>query len=411
MKLTRRTALASGAAIALASKAARADEPIRIGLLTVKTGPLAAGGIQMEQGLTVYLKEKGNKLNGRDVEVIVGDTAGNPATARTRTQELVERSKVHLLLGPVAAFEALAIADYVKQQAMPVIAVAAAEDITQRSTSKWFVRATASAGQCSHVMAHYAATELKYKRICLIGDDFAYGHEQNGAFLRVFEENGGKVVQKLWPPLNAPDYGTYISQIKNNVDAVWMSFAGSNGFRFTKAFYEYGLGGKIPLLGGMTAMDEAILKQTGDDAIGILSVNYYSAEIDNPLNKAFVAGMQRDYKVDPGYYASGPAVSMAVLEAAMKSIDNKFEDRDALIHAMRTNAVPESVRGPVKFDAYGNAIGTIYIRRVEKKAGRLVNTVIKTYPDVSQFWTYDPAKFLADPVYSRDYPPAHNLEN
>jgi branched-chain amino acid transport system substrate-binding protein len=410
MKLTRRTALASGAAIALSSRAARADEPLRLGLLTVKTGPLAAGGIQMEQGLNVALKDRGGKLNGREVQVFVGDTAGNPATARTRTQELVERNKVHLLLGPVAAFEALAIADYVKQQSMPVIAVAAAEDITQRSPSKWFVRATASAGQCSHVMAHYAATELKYKRICLIGDDFAFGHEQNGAFLRVFEENGGKVVQKLWPPLNAPDYGTYISQIKTNVDAVWMSFAGSNGFRFTKAFYEYGLGGKIPLLGGMTAMDEAILQQTGEDAIGILSVNYYSAQIDNPLNKAFVAGMQRDYKVDPGYYASGPAVSMAVLETAMKSIDNKFDDREALIQAMRTNVVPESVRGPVKFDPYGNAIGNVYIRRVEKQGGKLVNNVIKTYPDVSQFWTYDPAKFLADPVYSRDFPLARNLE-
>jgi len=411
MKLTRRTALGAGAAMALASRTAHAaDEKLRLGLLTVKTGPLAAGGIQMEQGLTLFLKEKGGKLNGREVEVFVGDTAGNPATARTRTQELVERNKVHLLLGPVAAFEALAIADYVQQQQMPVMAVAAAEDITQRSPSKWFARATASAGQCSHVMAHYAATELKYKRICMIGDDFAYGHEQNGGFLRVFEDNGGKVVQKLWPPLNAPDYGTYISQIKSDVDAVWMSFAGSNGFRFTKAFYEYGLGGKIPLLGGMTAMDEAILQQTGDDAIGILSVNFYSAEIDNPLNKAFVAGMRRDYKVDPGYYASGPAVSMAVLEAAMKSIDNRFDDRAALIQAMRTNVVPESVRGPVKFDAYGNAIGNVYVRRVEKKGGKLVNTVIKTYENISQFWTYDPAKFLAQPVYSRDFPLAKNLE-
>jgi branched-chain amino acid transport system substrate-binding protein len=381
-----------------------------LGLLTVKTGPLAAGGIQMEQGLTLFLKERGGKLNGREVKVYVGDTAGAPATARTRTQELVERDKVHVLLGPLAAFEALAIADYTVQQSMPVLAVAAAEDVTQRSPSKWFVRGTSSAAQCAHAMAHYAATELKYKRIALIGDDFAYGHEQNAGFQRVFEDNGGKVVQKLWPPLNAPDYGTYISQIKSDVDAVWMSFAGSNGFRFTKAYFEYGLGGKIPLIGGMTAMDEAILQQTGEDAVGILTTNWYSAQLDTPTNKAFVAGMQRDYKIDPGYYAAGPAVQAAVLEAAMKTVDNRFEDREALIKAMRTNVVPDTVRGPMRFDNYGNAIGNVYIRRVEKKGGRNVNSVIKTYPDISQFWTYKPEEFLAQPVYSRDFPVARNLE-
>lgn len=414
MTLTRRGLLQTGtgaAAIALTTHVARADEPLRIGFLTVKTGPLAAGGIQMEQGMNLFLKLRGNRLAGRDVKLIVADTAGSPATTRTKTQELVERDKVHVLIGPLAAFEALAIADYVNAQKMPTLGVAAADDTTQRNASPWYARATASAGQCAHAIAHYAATELKYRRMAVIGDDFAYGHEQNAAFLRVFEDNGGRVVQKLWPPLNAPDYGTYVSQIKSNVDAVFMSFAGSNGFRFTKAFFEYGLGGKIPLLGGMTAMDEAILQQTGEDAIGIISANWYSAQFDNAANKEFVAGMQRDYKIDPGYYAAGPVVAAAVLEAALKSLDGRFDDREALMKAMRTTVVADTVRGPVKFDDKGNAIGNIYIRRVEKKGGRNVNTVIKTYPDVSQFWTYPEAAFMANPVYSRDYPPAKNLEN
>ena len=414
MTISRRGVLAAGAgtfSLALTRTAMAEDEPLRIGFLTVKTGPLAAGGIQMEQGMNLFLKLRGNKLAGRDVKLIVADTAGSPATTRTKTQELVERDKVHVLIGPLAAFEALAIADYTNQQKMPTLGVAAADDTTQRNASPWYARATASAGQCAHAIAHYAATELKYKRMAIIGDDFAYGHEQNAAFLRVFEDNGGKVVQKLWPPLNAPDYGTYVSQIKSNVDAVFMSFAGSNGFRFTKAFFEYGLGGKIPLIGGMTAMDEAILQQTGDDAVGIISANWYSAQYDNAANKDFVAGMQRDYKIDPGYYAAGPAVAAAVLEAALKSLGGKFDDRDALMRAMRTTVVADTVRGPVKFDDRGNAIGNIYIRRVEKKGGKIVNSVIKTYPDVSQFWTYPEAAFLAQPVYSRDFPAARYLEN
>lgn len=414
MKLSRRVVLQStlGAmSIALTAHEARADEPIRIGFLTVKTGPLAAGGIQMEQGMNLFLKLRGQKLAGRDVKLIVADTAGSPQTTRTKTQELVERDKVHVLIGPLAAFEALAIADYTEAQKMPTLGVAAADDTTQRKASPWFARATASAGQCAHAIAHYAATELKYKRMALIGDDFAYGHEQNAAFQRVFEDNGGKVVQKLWPPLNAPDYGTYIGQIKNDIDGVFMSFAGSNGFRFTKAFFEYGLGGKTPLIGGMTAMDEAILQQTGEDALGIISANWYSAQYDSPSNKEFVAGMQRDYKIDPGYYAAGPAVVGAVLEAALKTLGGKVEDREALMHAIRTSVVPDTIRGPVRFDDRGQAIGNIYIRRVQKQGSRYVNAVIKTYPDVSQFWTYNEAEFLAQPVYSRDFPPARNLEN
>ena len=412
MPLSRRTLLqATGASLALTSNVARADEPVRIGFLTVKTGPLAAGGIQMEQGMNLFMKDRGNKLAGRDVQVIVADTAGSPATTRTKTQELIERDKVHVLLGPLAAFEALAIIDYTVAQKIPTLGVAAAEDITQRLATPWFARGTASSGQCAHVMAYYAATELKYKRIAVIGDDFAFGHEQNGAFLRVFEDNGGKVVQKLWPPLNAPDYGTYISQIKNNVDAVFMSFAGSNGFRFTKAYFEYGLGGRIPLIGGMTSMDEAILQQTGDDAIGIITANFYSAQLDTPANKAFVAGMQRDYKIDPGYYASGPAVQGAVLEAALKTTNGRVDDREALMKAIRTNVVTDTVRGPVRFDDRGQAVGNIYIRRVTKKGTKLVNDVIKTYPDVSQFWTYNEAEFLKNPVYARDYPQARFLES
>ena len=101
---------------------------------------------------------------------------------------------------------------------------------------------------------------------------------------------------------------------------------------------------------------------------------------------------------------------IAVLEAALKSIDTKIEDKAALMKALRENKMEETCRGPVSFDKYGNVVGNVYIRRVEKKDGKLVNTMIKTYPNVSQFWTYKPEDFLKNPVYSRDFPPAKNLE-
>jgi branched-chain amino acid transport system substrate-binding protein len=279
--------------------------------------------------------------------------------------------------------------------------------MTQRKANPWFVRATSSSAQCSYAMGDYAAKELKYKRAAMIADDIAYGYELNAGFQRAFEDAGGKVVQKLWPPLNAPDYGTYIAQLKRNVDAVFIGFAGSNGLKFLRQYKEYG--GTTPLLGGMTAIDESLLRQMGDEAIGTLSTCWYSAQLDNPSNKRLVPGMQREHRVDPGFYAAATYTNAAVLEAALKTIDGKIEDKTALMKALRGIKVEDTCRGPVSFDKYGNVVGNVYIRKVEKKGGNLVNTVIKTYPNVSQFWTYDPDEFLKSPVYNRDGYPANRF--
>jgi branched-chain amino acid transport system substrate-binding protein len=412
MALHRRTVLKGVGASAFAIGApyvVRAQGPMRVGFLTVKTGPLASGGLQMEQGLTLYLKERNNTLAGRPVQLFTGDSAGAPAVARTKMQELVERDNIACLIGPLATAEALAIDDYIRDKQIPTLSVAAAEDMTQRKANPWFVRATSSSAQCSYAMGDYAAKELKYKRVAMIADDIAYGYELNAGFQRAFEDLGGKVVQKLWPPLNAPDYGTYIAQLKTDVDAIFIGFAGSNGLKFLRQYKEYG--GKVPLLGGMTAIDESLLRQMGDEAIGSLSTCWYSAQLDNASNKKLVEGMQRDYKTDPGFYAAATYTNGAVLEAALKSIDAKIEDKAALMKALRNSKVEETCRGPVSFDKYGNVVGNVYIRRVEKKDGKLVNAVIKTYPNVSQFWTYDPDEFLKKPVYNRDnWPENKNIE-
>jgi branched-chain amino acid transport system substrate-binding protein len=383
--------------------------PMKIGFLTVKTGPLASGGIQMEQGLTLYLKERNNVLAGRPVQLFTGDSAGAPAVARTKMQEFVEKENIACLIGPLATAEALAIDDYIRDKQIPTLSVAAAEDMTQRKANPWFCGATSSSAQCSYPMGDFAAKELKFKRAAMIADDLAYGHELNAGFQRAFEDAGGKVVQKLWPPLNAPDYGSYIAQIKSNIDCLFIGFAGSNGFKFLKQYREYG--GKLPILGGMTAIDESLLQQMGDDGLGCYSTCFYSAQIDTPTNKKFVEGMQGDYKVDPGMYASSTYTNGAVLEAALKSINAKIEDKHALIKALRENKVEDTARGPVRFDKYGNVVGNIYIRRVEKKGGRYVNAVVKTYPDVSQFWTYNSDEFLKNPVYNREsWPGGKNIE-
>jgi len=411
-KLSRR-AFAAGAAAASASfgfaPAIAQAAPFRVGLLTVKTGPLAQGGIQMEQGIAALLKEKGSTLAGRKIEFISADTGGNPAGAKTKAQELVERDKVNVLLGPLAAFELLAIIDYVREKETPLICLAAAEDVTQRKASPYFIRPSATSAQCCHAIADYAVKEMKYKRAATISEDFAFGYEQMSGFQRVFEDGGGKVVKKLWPPLVTPDYTPYIAQI-GNVDCVFNGFAGSNPVKFMRSYADLGLAGKIPLLAGWTAMDDALLRSLGDEALGVVSAHWYSADFDSPSNKRLVAALEKDYKVLPGGYAAGMYIAGQCVEAAIGKLGDKSGDRRALAEALRQVSLTDTPRGPVRFDHLGNIVGAVFIRKCERKNGQLVNTVIKRYPNVGQFWTYDEKGFLANPVYARDYPPAKNLE-
>ncbi|HEU5177585.1 MAG TPA: ABC transporter substrate-binding protein, partial [Burkholderiales bacterium] len=237
--------------------------------MTVKTGPLASGGIDMERALVQYLKERNYTMGGRKVELFVGDSAGVPAQARTKIQELVERDKIHIMIGPLAAAEALAADDYIRQAKLLTLSVAAAEDLTQRRPNPWFTRGTSTSSQCAHPAADYAYKNLKMRRMATIADDFAYGHEMSAGFQRVFEELGGKIVQKFFPPLAVPDYGTYLAQLKTNIDGIFLGFAGANGFRYLRQFNEYGLRGKVTPVGGMTALDEAVLRNMGDEALGI----------------------------------------------------------------------------------------------------------------------------------------------
>jgi branched-chain amino acid transport system substrate-binding protein len=414
MTIRRRTVLkglaATGAAAIYAPAVLRAQgAAFKIGLLTVKTGPLAQGGIQMEQGIATLLKEKGNTLASRKVEFLSADTGGNPAGAKTKAQELIERDKVNVILGPLAAFELLAITDYVRDNQTPLISLAAAEDVTQRKANPFVIRPSSTSAQCCHVIGDYAAKDLKYKRAVTISEDFAFGYEQMSGFQRVFEDDGGKVVKKLWPPLVTPDYTPYIAQI-GNVDCVFNGFAGSNPVKFMRAYADLGLKAKIPLLAGWTAMDDALLRSLGDEAVGVISAAWYSADRDTPSNKRFVEAMQKDYGVLPGGYSAGMYIAGQCVEAAIQKLGGGSDDRKAFAEALHQITLTDTPRGPVKFDHFGNVVGDVFIRKCERKGSQLVNTAIKTYPNVSQFWTYNEKEFLANPVYARDYPPAKNLE-
>ncbi len=411
-RISRRALLAgtaAGAAAALTRFPAPAiaqAEPFRLGLLTVKTGPLAQGGIQMEQGVLTYLKETNYMIGGRKVDFISADTGGNPAGTKTKAQELIERDKVDVILGPLAAFELLAISDYIKEQKMPTLSLAAADNLTQRQPNPYLLRASACSSQAMHPMGHYAATEMKLKRVVTVSEDFAFGYEQMGGFQAAFAQDGGCVVNKLWPPLVTPDYTPYVAQI-SDCDGVCQGFAGSNPLRFMKAYASAGL--KYPVVTGETGGDDALLKSFGEEAIGLVSCCPYTLDLESAANQRFVDGMMKGYDVIPGFYAAGLYVNCQVIDAALKAVGGNASDKEKLMTALRAVQLKDTPRGAIKFDHFGNVIGNFYVRRLGTEGAKYGlkywNKTIKTYENVSQFWTWPEQEFLAHPVYSRDYPP------
>ena len=411
-KLSRRALLAGTAAGAAAAvtrfpaPAIAQAAPFKLGLLTVKTGPLAQGGIQMEQGVITFLKERDYTMGGRKVDFVSADTGGNPAGTKTKAQELVERDNVDVILGPLAAFELYAISDYIKEQKMPTLSLAAADNLTQRLPNPYLLRASATSSQAMQPMGHYAATELKLKRVVTVTEDFAFGYEQIGGFQAAFQADGGCVTNKLWPPLVTPDYTPYIAQIAD-CDGVCQGFAGSNPLRFMKAYASAGL--KYQVVTGETGGDDALLKSYGEEAIGLVGCCPYTLDLETDANHRFIDGMLKNYDTVPGQYAALLYVNCQVVDAALKALGGDASDRDKFMGALKAVSLTETPRGPLKFDHLNNVVGTFYIRRIGTEGAKyglkLWNKTIKTYENVSQFWTWPEADFLAHPVYSRDYPP------
>jgi branched-chain amino acid transport system substrate-binding protein len=399
-------ALAILAAVLAAGPTAAQKGPIKIGMLVPQSGPLAANGKDMINGFELFFEENKYRLAGREIKFIVEDDEGKPATGLTKIRGLVEGQGVHLVTGPLSAGVGYAVAPYIDSKKIPaVFPIVAADDLTQRKRSPYIVRTGWAGSQPSHPFGKWVHDNLKYKRIAVIGYDFAFGWEVVAGFQRTFEESGGQIVQKLWPPLGTADFAPYISQLKRDADAVFAQFSGADALRFAKQYQEAGLRERLPLIGGGTFTDEHVLRVMGDEVLGVITPLHYSAALATPANKKFAAAYEAKYKQVPSYYSEGTYVAGVALKTALEATGGDIENVDRFLGALRRVDLSESPRGPMKFDDYGNPIMNIYVRKVEKVNGRLQNTVIHTFPMVSQFWTYKAEDFLKNPVYSRDYPP------
>jgi branched-chain amino acid transport system substrate-binding protein len=416
-KIERRAGLLSAIcfAVAMGAMPAAAQEELRIGFIAPMTGPFAQVGKDMNDGLNMYMEEVNGAFGGTKVKVIVEDSQAKPDTAVTKANKLILEDHVQMFIGGVLASEGYALAPVsTAEKTVYVSSIAAADDLTQRQLGNYpyFIRTGWTSSQPHQPLGQWACDQ-GYKKIIAVAADYAFGYEVVGGFQKVFEDCGGKIVQKIWPPLGTKDFGPYIPTFKSDADAVFSLMVGPMPLQFPKQVRASGW--TKPIIGGGTSYDESVLPFMSDEVIGDVSALQYSAGLQTPKNEAFVKTYRAKYGKVPSYFSESNYTTAMMINEVMKLTKGAWPGPEAFIAKMAALKV-DAPRGTVSFDDMRNPVQDIYIKKVEKTKmfgydkDELWNVVIKTYPAVSQFWTYGKDAFLKQPVYSRDFPPCKYCE-
>ncbi len=367
-KLGRRASvMLIGACLAFAAELApaAAQEELRIGLIAPVTGPFAQVGTDMTNGFKMYLDEVGSNFAGAKVNLIVEDSQGKPDTAVTKAKKLILEDHVQMIVGGVLAPEGYALAPVsTAEKTVYIASVPAADDLTQRQLGNYpyFIRTSWTSSQPHHPLGQWACDQ-GYKKIITVGADYAFGYEAVGGFQKAFEDCGGKIIQKIWPPLGTKDFGPYIPTFKADADAVFSLMVGPMPLQFPKQLRASGW--TKPIIGGGTSYDESVLPFMGDDVIGDVSALQYSAGLQTPRNEAFVKAYRVKYGKVPSYFSESNYTTAMMIDMVMKQTKGAWPGPEAFIAKMLTLKV-DAPRGPVSFDDMRNPIQDIYIKKVEK---------------------------------------------
>jgi len=364
--------------------------PIRIGVVHDITGPLAQIGSELNDGVRLHIAEINNEVSARKIELIFEDSESKVDPGLTKLRKLVERDKVHLVIGPVNSALAYAMRDYIHRMKVPnIVTQATATDLTQGKASPYLFRTSFGSEQLHMPAAWYAYRKLGYRRAIVVALDVVAAREQAGGFTRIFKQLGGTIVSEIYGPLGTADWAPYVARVKadlDKADVVEVILWGPDAIRFVKGFSEYGLKGVRPIFAHGSVVDEAFLPSEGDAALGIMNYLFYTPSLDTPENQRFKDLFRKQYSKEPTSYHEMGYVAAKTVSEAIRKVDGKVEDVPRLLDALRKTRF-ESPQGLFRFDDKQNAIIDLHIRRVEKIGGKLVNVYLDKIADVDQFWT------------------------
>ena len=374
------------AAILLAAGATHADE-VKVGIVSTFSGPFARFGAQMKCGVDAYQKINGTTVNGAEVKVIYRDDGGaDPGRAKQLVEELVLREKVKFLGGFVFSPNVVAAVPIIERAGVPtVIFLAVGADLTRKS--RFIVRTSYTNPQVVKPVANWSAKNGA-KKVITIVSDYGPGRDAETYFEKYLKASGGEVVKSLRVPLTATDFGPYFEQIlREKPDAVFM-FApgGPPAIGMINAWASRGLreaGIKMIVTAETQQID---LPSVGDAALGIVSSYHYTETYDNGPNKKLLQALKEGGKCPvPDSSTVGAYDGMHVIYEAIRKVGSKA-DGATLVEAMKGLSF-ESPRGPLQIDAQTrDAVQNVYLRKVEKRDGILVNINFDTSPMLKDPW-------------------------
>jgi len=392
--MSRLQAMGVAASLALAAALgwtaeARAGDTIKIGLVSEFSGPFAVSAKEMEEGMRLYMKEHGDTVAGKKIEIIRRDTGGPaPDVAKRLAQELVVRDNVDFLAGFVVTPNALAVADVATQAKKPTIIMNAATSIIT-TKSPYFARVSFTLPQVTEPLAHWASKN-GIKKVYTMVTDYGPGIDAENAFKKAFTADGGEIVGSVRMPLQSPEFSAYAQKVKDlNPQAVFI-FVPSNDqpAQIMKTFAERGLTtSTIKILATGDVTEDAALQQEGDAALGIITSHHYSYAHNSALNKKFVAAFEKEYPdLRPDFLAVGGYDGMALIYDVVQKLNGVIDGDKAM--AVIKGWKHDSPRGPIMIDPETrDVVQNIYVRKVEKKDGKLLNVEFETIKDVK-----DPGK-------------------
>ena len=394
---------------------------LKVGVPLPFTGVVAESAEEMRQTFQMYIDEQGGTLGGLPVEVIFEDTETDAELVVTKTRKLLDEDQVHLISGPMLAFEGLAMLDSVNQAGIPWVGQTgvAADDYTRLATPTLSAAAKHTASQETMPLGTYAYEDLGYRRIATLGQDYAWGYQTVGGFQYAFEAAGGDVVQKLWAPIGTTDFAPFVNDIDQDVDAVYVTLIGADIPRFVQAYSDFGLKENIPILSSedLVAQD-AIRFYSGDAAVGILGITPFTANLDRPEMQTFVESYEERTGNIPTFWGESSYVAAMVIDRSLDYVSEANDiapadlpdwvrsNGEAFAAASREIDLSDAPSSAITVDEYNRQVRDFYIVELVDDGGTITDNLVETVEDVTQFWIFDQQEFQANPLFSREYPPS-----
>jgi branched-chain amino acid transport system substrate-binding protein len=383
-----------GAALALAIGfvspwAAAAGNTIKVGIVVEMSGTFADFGMQITNGARAYMKQYGDTVAGKKIELIVKDVGGPaPDVAKRLAQELVVKDEVDFIAGFGLTPNAMAVASIATEAKKPTVIMNAASSVIT-TKSPYIVRTSMTLPQVTEPMAQWAYKSGVRKAYMVVAD-YGPGHDSEKAFRSAFTKAGGEIVGEVRVPLKNPEFGPFVQRVKDaKPQAVFVFMpAGEVALGFMKAANERGLdksGIKLLTTGDLT--EDGIIEVLGDHALGVISTHQYSMAHESPENKTFLAAYaQIAPKQRPNFMAVGAWDGMAAIYEVVRKLNGNIDGDKAMgvLKGMKIN----SPRGPVQIDPETrDIVQTIYVREVKKVGGKLYNVEFDQFAAVK-----DPGK-------------------